>query len=235
MVISVRSTIKLADDELKRRILSKFSKSNVIFQAQHSLTSIFIKILVTYFQIVSSITSFDLKFPNSILFLDSIGNPIERVLFSSDCFATKLSRSIKSIYLKIIIGLIIPVSYILVFFIGYFVFLKIMNQNFRPSIMTSAMLFIFIYLQPNLISQMIGLVSCKKITGHNFIKADLAYKCYDSEHLIWIFSLILPSLLTLTFFIPLGILFYLSWNKKKIYRSRFKLRFKYIIKLIFLT
>ena len=179
--MSVRSSIKIADQQLLLRILSKFSKSNVFFEIHQNMTSIFIKILVTYFQIVASIGTFGLNIPNSIVYIESVGNPIERILFSSDCFLSNLSKKIKPIYLKSIFGILLPFFFIILFFVGYFSYIKFKKEKFRPSIISSAVLFIFIYLQPNLISQLISIVSCKKVTGIYFIKADVSYLCYTKR------------------------------------------------------
>jgi hypothetical protein len=54
-------------------------------------SSIVIKNLINYFQIVSSIKTLGLKFPNFINNIQSVSNPIEQSTYALDCWLGEIS------------------------------------------------------------------------------------------------------------------------------------------------
>ena len=87
MGFSVRSAIVVAEQDLIRRILSKFQENRINLQNKNDdQLGILIKIIMTYFQIISTIFTFNLEFPQSFNLVNSVGDPIKQSLYSSDCF-----------------------------------------------------------------------------------------------------------------------------------------------------
>lgn len=61
----------------------------------------------------------------------------------------------------------------------------------------------YIYLQPNLVSSLLKLISYRRISGYFWILANVAYR-YDTEtHFLWLIRFCLPTLLIIGFIIPL--------------------------------
>jgi hypothetical protein len=77
---------------------------------------LFIKIFMNYMQIVSIIMTFNIPIPTGSLYIiDSVGTPVETVLFSLDCYLAKLSdkENIPIEYMRLIWTFVIPVAYLL--------------------------------------------------------------------------------------------------------------------------
>ena len=60
-------------------------------------TGIHIKIFTNYFQIVSSLSTFDLDTPPGLMDIgDSVGNPVKQMSFSLDCFLVEMQKVVPS-------------------------------------------------------------------------------------------------------------------------------------------
>ncbi|EGR29910.1 hypothetical protein IMG5_146280, partial [Ichthyophthirius multifiliis] len=104
-------TIKVLDD--KRLYL----RNNI-----NNMTSVYVKIFTNYFQIVSCISKFDIGVQaDFLLYLSSIGQPIQQTMNSFDCAIKDIPTEIPLIYLRLIFSLIMPIFYVICFIIFLFV------------------------------------------------------------------------------------------------------------------
>ena len=225
--VSVKGVVNMIDSEVESKT---FRRMGFFFmKKEHKKTSIYLKIFMTYFQIISCITSFDLKLPAAInVFPDTIGNPTETLLFSTDCFVVDLIKSPPFIYIKAFITFLTPLIYLILFVFIYYVLVASKVLTNRPRIFYTAAFFVVIYLQPNVISILISILSCQMVANTPYVKADLAYECYTEEHTFYSLTFSLPALLVWAFFLPF-IIFY------GLYKARHHLEFiEYKIKYGFL-
>ncbi|CAD8092284.1 unnamed protein product [Paramecium sonneborni] len=179
-------------------------------------TAILIKVLTNYLQIISTIFTFKLELPISLSAAINIcASPIDSMAYSLDCYLVTLV-DVLIIYFRIIWSLIMALSYCVIF-IGLGVLaiaVKLINHNF--TYINISLIYLFIYLQPNLIGQLISLVSYRKISDELWISSNVAYRYDTSSHLIWIITFDIPLLLILCIIIP-TILWY------GVYKNRYKL------------
>ena len=100
--------------------------------------------------------------------MNSVGNPIESMAYSLDCFLITIS-DIPIFYFRIIWSLLMATSYITFFFTigGIAILIKSVKYNF--SFISTALIYVFIYLQPNLIGGLISLISYRIISDEYWI------------------------------------------------------------------
>ena len=80
-------------------------------------------------------------------------------------------------------------------------------------------------MQPNIISILLGSSSCVEVDGTSYIKEDKRYKCFDEEHMKYMYMIILPAMLFWGILIPLMIFLDLYRNRKNF--NNLKIRFMY--------
>lgn len=101
------------------------------------------------------------------------------------------------------LGLSLPLIYLVFFFVFYFfAWLFKLTLEIKKELMYSAVLFIIIFMQPNLVDTMISMLSCRSIGGVNWVKADVQYVCWTREHTLWAVCLIIPGLLLWIVILP---------------------------------
>ena len=122
------------------------------------------KILTNYLQIVSSISTFQLKFPSAIdSIFTTVGNPVQSMAYSLDCFLVDIS-SIQILYFRMIWALFMPLFYIIIFFALYSIAIALKKAKFNISVISTTLIYMYIYLQPNLVGGLISLLSFRLIS-----------------------------------------------------------------------
>ena len=212
IAFSVKGVVNMIDTGMELKVIRSTGFS--LINKKSTKTSIYLKMLMTYFQIISAISSFDLTIPSEInFFSDTLGNPTELLLYSTDCFIVNYFKFPPYIYIKVLFTFLMPFVYLLLFCGLYFMLVLTKRVENRPKIFYTAFFFVMIYMQPNVITIFLSALSCKTVTGKNYVKMDLAYECYTAEHLFFSFFISIPALLIWTFIIPLFILY-------KLYKAR---------------
>ncbi|EAR87180.2 transmembrane protein, putative (macronuclear) [Tetrahymena thermophila SB210] len=97
-------------------------------------------------------------------------------------------------------------------------------------ILTTAIMFLIIYIQPDLVAQIIALLSCRQVGDTNYILSNVSFVCYSREHQFYILALIIPMLLLWVFIIPAIFFFLLRRNKDKLESSEIKLKYGFLYK-----
>ncbi|KAL4503057.1 hypothetical protein ABPG72_014286 [Tetrahymena utriculariae] len=149
--------------------------------------STYIKLFNNYQKIISSITTFNLNMPSGAFqFPTSLGQPEKQSVSSVECLLVKIDTKIPMIYLKLIFSQIISFVYLIIFISGYFIYHLSQNkknkrEKFPSYIINSAFTFQIIYLQPDLVTQIISLLSCRSIGGENYILSNISYYCYTHQ------------------------------------------------------
>ena len=213
--LSVKGVVTMIDAENKTKIFKNLGFA--FLKKKDQQTSIYLKIFMTYFQIVSCVTSFDLTLPTSLnVFPDTVGNPTEALLYSTDCFIVDMITYPPFIYIKALIAFLTPFVYLFLFIILCYILVLLKLMKNRPKIFYTAAFFVVIYLQPNVVTILISMLSCETYGNKPYVKADLAYECYTHEHIFYSMTCSLPALLIWAFFLP----FLIFWG---LYKSRYNL------------
>ncbi|CAD8207023.1 unnamed protein product [Paramecium pentaurelia] len=199
ILMSVSSTVQMIEEFIIGIRLKAFGVTVVIKQAS---TAILIKVFTNYLQIISTIGTFQLQVPSGLAsIVNSAGNPIESMAYSLDCFLINVS-DILIIYFRIIWSLMMASSYITVFFTLGGIAIMFNSIKFRFSYITTALIYVFIYLQPNLIGGLISLISYRVISNEYWIQGNVAYRYDTYQHVKWLLGFCFPLLLLFAAIIP---------------------------------
>ncbi|EAR93597.2 transmembrane protein, putative, partial (macronuclear) [Tetrahymena thermophila SB210] len=124
--------------------------------------SVYIKVFVNYLQIIGSIITFNIKITTDIFDTSQyLGAPVRQQMNSAECILKDIQTDIPMIYLKLLFTLTVPIGYLMVFILS------------------------LILQRPDLVSQMIAILSCRVI-------GDSKYK---SQNYYWEFVKILEKIL----------------------------------------
>ncbi|CAD8094422.1 unnamed protein product [Paramecium primaurelia] len=223
--ISVKSTVALLN---QIGIQIQMAKLRIIKHSKQSQSAILIKMLTNHLQILTSITTFKINFQTGISnALNSIANPIQTMTYSLDCFLIYMF-SVEIHYARMIWQILMPFVYILIFLGVYFIIVKFGIIQYRLSVITTTFIYIYIYIQPNLVGGLISLISFRSISGYQWIQANVAYRYDTSYHFIWLMTFCLPGLFLFAFLIPF--LFYLALyiNRQGLNKLRIRQQFGYL-------
>jgi len=228
IAFSIVGALKNIEQSLKLKVIRLFSRFNML-KTFNNESSLYIKIYLAYFQIIQVISTFNLTFPNwSQDFVSTFGNPTESSLYSTDCVIRYFNNFMPYIYIKLFIALIVPFIYLIIFSLGYTLFISRFKMHRKYSMLYTACLFTLIYFQPTIIQNTIGVLSCITIGDYSYIQADVAYFCNTADYWFYSFVIGIPSLLLWGLVVPLGILWRLIKNRKYLQEIRIQVRYGYI-------
>ncbi|CAK68281.1 unnamed protein product (macronuclear) [Paramecium tetraurelia] len=226
LLISIKGTLNSIDE---------FSKFNPFIRSSHTKlspqSSILIKILTNYFQIIATITTFQLQLPQGLVStIDGVGNPIQTATYSLDCFLVNFSN-IQIQYTRMIWQIILPILYITLFMGLFFIASKqrLIGSTLNCSVMSTTLIYCYIYFQPNLINGFVQLVSYRDISGFKWIKANVADRYDTLNHLQWMLKFSMPALIILAILIPCFFFYGLFSNRNNLTsKKEVKMRWAYL-------
>ncbi|CAD8200138.1 unnamed protein product [Paramecium octaurelia] len=202
--ISVKSTVEIIKQLAKA---SKLKQIGIMIIVTKNNAVNFIKILTNYLQIIASISTFQLELPQNMEYaMNSLGNPVETMAYSLDCFLKDMFESISIHYSRTIWQLIMPIVYILLFLQFYGVGVILKYFDFNCCVISTSLIYMFIYFQPNIIAGQIGLLSYRTISGYKWILGNVANRYDTNDHYKWLLSFSFPVLFTFGVLLP-GLLF----------------------------
>ncbi|CAD8200405.1 unnamed protein product [Paramecium octaurelia] len=213
--ISVQGTIKAAqnimpDFKFVFHCASYFHQDN---------SAILMKLLTNYLQILDTISTFQIDFSDEVQgTLQTISSPFESMIYSLDCFLSN-AFAYDIHYARMIWELITPFFYTGFFFFIYFVAFKFGYAIFNKSVITTTLIYMYIYLQPTLIGGFMLLISFREISDYKWISANVSQRYDTYIHQQWIFRFCIPTLLLFSIAIPLYLLIGLYQNKSKFNRK----------------
>ncbi|EAR85960.2 transmembrane protein, putative (macronuclear) [Tetrahymena thermophila SB210] len=197
------------------------SKLNVKYDNQKEKISpkeekacVYIKVFTNYLQIIGSIITFNIKLTTDIFDTSQyLGTPVRQQINSLDCTLKEIQTDIPIIYLRLLFTLIVPVGYLMTFVLGLILQRLFTNKKVHLYSICTVAIFIFILVQPDLVSQMIAILSCRKIGDTSYILYNIDYECNTSQHQKYSSTLVTPCLLVFAFIIPIGLFYILYKNK----------------------
>ena len=87
--------------------------------------------------------------------------------YSSDCFLSDIIENynigIPIVFFRVIFSLLLPFAYIFVFIILYVIIALTKITKLKVGAIYTTLIYLFLFLQPGLVQQIIELVSCKDI------------------------------------------------------------------------
>ena len=88
--------------------------------------------------------------------------------YSLDCYLVTLTV-INLMYFKVIWVIIMPFIYFITLFIFYIVLIISKISKFKSTVISTTLIYLFMYMQPNLVGEFISLISSRKIGGETWV------------------------------------------------------------------
>ncbi|KAM3136869.1 hypothetical protein pb186bvf_010954 [Paramecium bursaria] len=191
-------------------------------------SSVLIKLFINYIIILSSITTFQIELPqfiNSLIITTS--NPIQSISYSVDCLLIKFEY-IDILYLRQIYSILIPLIYSTMFLICFNILLILKKSRYTFSIISTSVLYIYSYMQPNLIGGLISILAYRVISNIYWIQGNVSYQYFTQQHKQWLFYFIIPFLLIISILIPFSIVILLYKKQKLLNKPKFRMIWGYL-------
>ncbi|CAK68311.1 unnamed protein product (macronuclear) [Paramecium tetraurelia] len=204
IVISVSGNIKTVEQHTRGQPFKNMRISNFLNKAQ---SGILIKMLTTYLQIIVTITTFQLNFPQELnRTISAVGNPLQTVTHSLDCFLVNIIH-VDIQYSRMIWQIIMPFLYIN-FFLGFYLMAAHFKlASYNSSVPTTSLIYGYLYFSPNLADGLVQLASYRQISGFKWIQANVSERYDTIIHIKWMVYFCLPFLLILGILIPFYLLY----------------------------
>ncbi|EWS71710.1 transmembrane protein, putative (macronuclear) [Tetrahymena thermophila SB210] len=218
ILFSVKIALNISQNIIFGYYLRKLNMLNISKSAYQDTTNMNMKAMMNYIQISQLINTFEVDLPGFLeLFPKYIGSPVNNFMYTLDCFLSTLqSKSFLLIFLRTIWGLMIPVIYIFIAGIIYFALYQFKVLSYNKSYLICGLVFIIFFLQPNIINNLLSVLSCRQIDQNYYILADVSHKCYTEEHIKFILSVCIPGLVLWGFILPMSILKILFMHRNKL-------------------
>ncbi|KAL4475170.1 hypothetical protein ABPG74_001866 [Tetrahymena malaccensis] len=222
---------KISVDGIIKRLFDILDKSGIKKSEQQkniSETSVLLKLVLNYFQIIMVISTLQINIPSFFNdTVNNISNPTTFLLFSFECFFYQLHQKIgiNVIYIQIIVSVILPIVCFLVFFFTGFIQYK-NNPLKKAMYLYTSFLYCFLYFQPSIFKNAISIINCRKIGQIKYIQYNSLYQCFTNEYYKWSLALVLPIVLTFSIIIPLFIFLMIKQSQKSKRKQNTK---KYIL------
>ena len=171
---------------------------------EDSPSSILIRILTNYFQVVTSAASFNLTFPSSLnnFFqgVKTVGQSAQIFLsvdwFIQDFGIVKTDDTTE--YFKALMTSLSPFIFWLIIVAVWFIiqiFKRYSLIDFRSKIIISVWIILYL-LHPTLTGMAMGLFNCYEVdTGQFWLYKDLKIRCWQGTHPVWAFGLGIPMII----------------------------------------
>ena len=201
----------------------------MLFDDGERMSSIYLKIYLSYFQIIKAITSFNLSIPSWLEQTpETVGEPVSSALYSFDCAIPQFNFDISYLYFKLIFTLLIHIFYLVIFGGSFLLFAFIRGVRNQFSYIYTVCLFILINYQPDIVQQLIEVLSCKKIGDKYYIQSDYNFECYTDEFYFFTLVLVIPALILWVFLVPGLILIYLIVYRHQLDETKHIIRLGYV-------
>ena len=158
-----------------------------------------------------------------------MGQPIQSSIFNFQCYLLQLNFELELVYQEFVIACLLPFVYFVLFYGIIRLHYRVLKESFSNYVMISASLFILFYVQPDLFSRMIKLISCIRIGKSDYLLANVNHLCYTSEFYKWIFILVLPAMIVYLIGIPFSFFFIIYKNRLLLNDPMILLKYEYLI------
>jgi len=205
-----------------------------IRKRNESQTSILLRILTNYVQLVSTAMTFNLNFPSSLS--DSF-SPIQRVgstqesFMSFDCFVEDAqirvfapSTTIFKLFLTAILPLVLIAGVAFVLLILHLINSKWFGE-YKRNLVVATVCIMFL-LHPTLAMSSLSLFQCTQIDSNmKRVTIDMTLECHSTDHLFWSLTIGLPMIVVWVIGCPLLVLVFLIQNRNHLEDNKAKLYF----------
>ncbi|CDW85403.1 UNKNOWN [Stylonychia lemnae] len=187
---------------------------NIRTAGRQKMTTVYMRILTNYFQILTLAQSYDLSWDDNLKkFLEAISfiAKSSEIILSIDCFVRDSGVETHPIFVKMVIACMFPLIAISLTFIFWSI-IKLIRRNIQAftHLITSVIIVIFISLPP-VTSITFSIFNCIEIfnDGDTYLALDMSIQCWQDQHshyansfgipiiVIWVIGLPLVALIIL--------------------------------------
>ncbi|CAD8086012.1 unnamed protein product [Paramecium primaurelia] len=211
------------------KLQQRFSK--IIFNLEQGHESFLIKMLLNYLWIFSVIFTFNIQFSFSFTFVDSASNTSYSMTNNLDCYLSE-NQSIKLIYSKIITMLVLMTFQFILIIMGFLIYnwyKKIGLSNFNLETISNSLLYLYVSNYGGLVKMYFSIVSKRDVSSQSYIQGDVSLLFGSQEHLIWIFSFVIPGIGVFSLIIPLSLFIVMYIKKDQHDNIKIRKHFCYLI------
>lgn len=196
--------------------------------------SIYLKILVNYFQLVFLVTEFRLNWPGPVLKLLDAQNStggVTRQLYSIDCFLAENADSSEIFFQKQVFLALLPLGMVMAVVLFWTVRASIAwKVEFMRREMTASIVIAFFFIHPTLTISLFSMFSCTQVSeGKYWLTKDMALPCWDSRHLQYVYLVGIPAVVVWVFGVPLICLAILYKYRRQQDEVWIKMRYGFLI------
>ena len=198
---------------------------------EQSITSVYFKIMTNYTQIVALTISFDLDWPDMVLKLfdgqkQAVGASDR--LFSIDCL---LKEGIEPFYARLLLINLVPILFSILSTFFWLIKSSISKTpDLFSKIIGSITVQVFFFMA-SIIKINFSMFNCMHLGNSDYyLITDMTIKCWEGDHLNYLFSIVIPGITFWCFLIPLIIIYLLYNNKSKLKETKELLKFGFLHK-----
>ncbi|KAL4469167.1 hypothetical protein ABPG72_008907 [Tetrahymena utriculariae] len=187
-------------------------------------SGIYLKMIMNYLQVINVLLNFQISLPNSVQNMNvNIYSPFSGMGYTWDCVIKILQPQMPFNYFRVLWFVIAPLI-IIVLFVGFYYILQKYNlMKYKITIVYSILCYLFLYIQPPIVSSLLGQIACINIAGQSYIKGSTDRICYDNDYYYYGIFLISPFLFIWIIILPGALLIKLYLIRRKLYYIRSKI------------
>ncbi|EAR86825.2 transmembrane protein, putative (macronuclear) [Tetrahymena thermophila SB210] len=232
IVLVLKSTLKYCINKIFLKCLAKTGMLIMGCSANKKVTSVYVKILMSYVQVLESVRYFGINFIEIFLKgINYVASPLEQVSFSGECFMADIGIDMPLVYFKILFALVTPFVFLFIVLVFYYCLykLKYIEENIKNYYSLTSIFYIILLFQNKIVNMLVEVFNRREIDGEVYMKVNLQYRFYDDQHEKYFKYMIFPSLVFWTLGVILSILIILLKNRKNLqkFQSLFMFGFLY--------
>ncbi|CAG9312598.1 unnamed protein product [Blepharisma stoltei] len=198
-----------------------------------SHVSIYIKIFLNYIKTVILASSFKLNWSSEVVEFFSIQNNADYVyqqIYSFQCLF-KYEDSTSLIYFRTLTMIAsIPFLMLLLSFLFWYTIklAKSSYQTFRDDFISTCIILLFL-IHPSIVKKMFASMNCTEInSGEYWLEEDLDIKCWNYEHIFYMLTFSLPTIILWGIILPTICLVNIIRNRKKLDNINVRLTYGFL-------
>ncbi|CAG9321390.1 unnamed protein product [Blepharisma stoltei] len=197
------------------------------------LTSIYIKIMLNYLQMVILTSTFKLNWPSEVLEIFQVQSSTDYVyqqLYSFECLLQEESSRDLLYYKSLILISLLPLFMAILALIIWIIikFKQKSFKNFWDDYCSTCIILLFL-VHPGIVKKMFASFNCTEINyGEYWLEEDLDVRCWNDDHIFYILVVSLPSIIIWGILLPTVCLFALVKSRNHLKELNVRLRFGFL-------
>lgn len=172
--------------------LMRQSKGNRDSMIVNLNTSINMKILMNYVQMIAIVSNFNFNWPfyvsDYLNFFANVGGGISSQVISFDCILFQYNIKYEALYVQTLFVSVLP--FVICFFSGLVLIINYLkSKNSQMIRFIIIVIIVSIFLQPTIIKSLFDNLSCKTLDNGSFLIHDMMIDCDSDSYSNWVFSI----------------------------------------------